>query len=72
MYPASVWSYDSPGHDDDARVPVLQNRSVTKTLYQPRFSGTPFDCSVVTSSPQQTLVYFRLFRAYAAATAAVA
>jgi hypothetical protein len=36
MYPASVWSYDSPGHDDDARVPVLLNRSVTKNHILPQ------------------------------------
>ena len=47
----------SPGHDDDAHVPVLINRSVTENqLAQPGSPARSFDCSVVRSSPQQTLL----------------
>jgi hypothetical protein len=48
----------SPGHNDDPRVLVLINPTVIATIFRLRFSGTPFDCSFVLFSPQQTSVNF--------------
>ena len=50
----------SPALDDDSRVLVLRTPAVTFTFRGSRFSGTPSDCSLVSFSPQQTLVELSL------------
>ena len=57
MYPASKWRIVLRALDDDPRVSVLINPSVTQgRIFATRFSDTPLDCSFVFFSPQQTLV----------------
>jgi hypothetical protein len=53
----------SPGLDDDPRVLVLINRTVTRTFINIRFSDTPLDCSVVSFFAQQTLVELNFAKA---------